>query len=156
MLTRDKAIGLGLKLGSQRIGIDLSAVVPELVHSIYSDFDKEIDSLQKKVDELTSIMRKQKLRTNAIKSAIKAVDDDYNRFENWTETNTPSWNFNNYDYRIKEKPKTKVVWFWKVRFDYGWTSTLNMYTEEEAKTEWASALGVKRMDILGSEEVPND
>lgn len=80
MITRDEAIRLGMNLGSERIGINLSEVVPELVHSIYSDFDKEIDSLQKKVDELTSIMRKQKLRTNAIKSTIKAVDDDYNRF----------------------------------------------------------------------------
>ena len=70
---------------------------------------------------------------------------------------TRLFNFEDFEYRIKETPKTKTVWFWRVRCDDGsWRLSTWMYTEEEVKTKWDGALEFKRMDILGSEEVPND
>ena len=74
----------------------------------------------------------------------------------WFPALDPIFNFDLCDYRIKETLKTKTVWFWKGRFDDdSWCLSTWMYTEEEIKEEWVDALEYKRMDILGSEEVPN-
>jgi len=41
---------------------------------------KEIEQKNKVIEELLTIVRKNKARTNAIKKTIKAVDDSYNKF----------------------------------------------------------------------------
>ena len=75
----------------------------------------------------------------------------------WFEVSEPRWNFEKRKYRIKEKPKTKTVWFWKIKSEKdGWFIPNFMRTEEEVKVVFPYALEYKRMDILGSEEVPND
>ena len=77
--------------------------------------------------------------------------------ETWFEVFKPCWNFEKHKYRIKEKPKTKIVWFWKMKSESGiWFMVDYMYTEKEIKSKYEKCLEYKRMDILGSEEVPND
>lgn len=56
--------------------------------------------------------------------------------------------------KVKNKPKTKTVWFWKVQRDCGlWFSAARMFTEEEVKAEYPNCKQYKRLDALGSEEV---
>jgi hypothetical protein len=55
--------------------------------------------------------------------------------------------------QVIDKPKTKTVWFWKIKDIYGyWSKYNNMCTEEYLK-ELSYVVEYKRLDILGSEEV---
>lgn len=86
------------------------------------------------------------------------VEYKRNLNEQWLTMRHEVWNFAEYEYRIKEKPKTKTVWFWKVKGELGnwFIDTDHAYSEEEIMKVYPVALEYKRMDILGSEEVPND
>jgi len=76
---------------------------------------------------------------------------------NWVATPEPSWDFSENNYRIKEKPKTKTVWFWRVLTEEsGWFMPDYMYTREEVADMHKKATEFKRMDALGYEEVTND
>ena len=86
---------------------------------------------------------------------------EYKNFRSdvWADKlSTHLFNFEIFDYRIKEKPKTKLVWFWKIKGELGnwFIDTDHAYSEEEIMKVYPVALEYKRMDILGSEEVPND
>lgn len=63
------------------------------------------------------------------------------------------WNWDEYNYRIKQPKKTKTMCFWRVKTKSGWFFSTNMCTEEELKELWPYALDYKRLDMLGSEEV---
>ena len=55
--------------------------------------------------------------------------------------------------QVIDKQQTKTVWFWKIGIDNcTWLMPEFMYTEEEIKNRYPHA-EIKRMDILGSEEV---
>ena len=56
--------------------------------------------------------------------------------------------------QVINKPKTKTVWFWKVRINHNvWHMPAVMYTEKEIKSQIEDCIEYKRLDILGSEEV---
>jgi len=72
----------------------------------------------------------------------------------WMDTNEPRWNFDNMDYRIKEKPKTKTVYEWMVLTQcIGWSLFDAITTEEEMKNQDTYKVYQK----TGRQwEVPND
>jgi len=53
-------------------------------------------------------------------------------YPEWKDAVTPIWNFNKYDYRIKEKTKTVYEWMFKDNLG-NWFVSDSLFTEEEAK-----------------------
>jgi len=75
--------------------------------------------------------------------------------EPWTNAEEPLWDFDRYDYRIKEKPKTKTVYEWMHRYETlnAWEIEKDLFTEEEAKNYLSTFIYQK----TGRQwEVPND
>jgi len=74
----------------------------------------------------------------------------------WRSTNhiKPRWDFDKYEYRIKEKPKTKTVYEWMVLTQcIGWSLFDAITTEEEMKNQDTYKVYQK----TGRQwEVPND
>lgn len=76
--------------------------------------------------------------------------------EHWLLMLHEVWNFAEYDYRIKEKPKTKVVYEWMYEMGAGLVISDILKTEQEAES-YAKTNGFMLHQKTGrSWEVPND
>ena len=84
---------------------------------------------------------------------------EYKEFNNtkWTLMRISDWNFEKFDYRIKEKPKTKTVYeFMSLKHNGEWFISDRLKTEEELNV-YIAKYGDTAYQKTGRQwEVPND